>query len=366
MQDEIITENADSVENTAITEEVEEVVEESVEETSSVNSTSKNMSEQDFINLRSGGNKPSNDAVEEKSKPEEKAESKSKEEPKTDVLSQVDLDDMSESELTELSQKLGSRAVKRFGELTAKRKQAEERIQALESQLQKKSQRKVAMDDIENNPYKDLKNAKEIQTKSKEIRQVIEWAEDVLFESDDYSANDEVAEMDGKKVTKMEVRNVLKNARKAQKKHIPQQVQRLRNQADGAQAKKGFESKIREEIPWVEKKENPLNKRYISMLNDKRLTDALKNADPVLKAQMPYLLAHATNSIFGERRAVDTTESVTPTKTINPPKGVSNTAVKSEKPTSRRSKTIKTNQQSFRTTGGIDDYIKLRTAQLSR
>ena len=40
------------------------------------------------------------------------------------VLSQLDLDDMSEEDLRELADKLGSRAVARFGELTAKRKAA--------------------------------------------------------------------------------------------------------------------------------------------------------------------------------------------------------------------------------------------------
>ena len=40
-----------------------------------------------------------------------------------DVLSQIELDDMSDEELRELSDKLGSRAVARFGELTAKRRQ---------------------------------------------------------------------------------------------------------------------------------------------------------------------------------------------------------------------------------------------------
>ena len=47
------------------------------------------------------------------------------EEPTNNDLSQYNLDEMSEQDLRELSEKLGSRAVARFGELTAKRKQAE-------------------------------------------------------------------------------------------------------------------------------------------------------------------------------------------------------------------------------------------------
>ena len=313
MQDEIITENADSVENTAITEEVVPAAEEESE---------------------------------------------------TNVLSQVDLDDMSEGDLRELSDRLGSRAVKRFGELTARRKQAEEKIQELERKLENKAKQPVSMSNIQDNPYKDLKTIKAVQGKSKEIKDVIGWAENVLFESDDYSAKDTVAEMDGKSVTKLEVRNILKNARKAQKRHIPQQMQNLRNKAQGQQMQKGLVERIREEIPWSKDEGNDTNKRYKAMLEDKRLTNALKNADPTLKAQMPYLLAHAANSLFGERKLVD--PSVKPSKSLNPPKSVSNTAVKSEKPTSRRNKNIQTTQNSFRSTGAADDFIKLRTAQLSR
>lgn len=360
MQDEIITENADSVENTAITEEVAPIP----ETTSEVAPNSSNMSAEDFISSRLGDQKPPTDEVKEESEVEEQAVSKAEDKSETNVLSQVDLDGMSETDLRELSEKLGSRAVKRFGELTARRKQAEERIQKLESQLQQKAKRPVSMSDIEQNPYKDLKDAKSIQNKAQEVKGVIEWAENVLFESDDFKANDEVAEMDGKSVTKKEVRNILKNARKAQKQHIPQQVQNLRNQAQGQQMQKGFGDKIRQEIPWSGDSNNETNKRYKSMLTDKRLADALKNADPTLKAQMPYLLAHAANSIFGERKLIDA--PVKASKSINPPKSVSNTAVKSEKPTSRRNKNIQTSQNSFRSTGAANDFIKLRTAQLSR
>ena len=60
MSDEIITENADSDENTAITEEVAPVSEE-VSETKPVSS---NMSAEDFISSRLGGETPPTDEVE--------------------------------------------------------------------------------------------------------------------------------------------------------------------------------------------------------------------------------------------------------------------------------------------------------------
>ena len=72
-----------------------------------------------------------------------------------DVLSQIDLDTMSEDELRDLSEKLGSKAVARFGALTAKRKAAEERLAELEAKL---SQRNPldAPKKVDNNPFSNI------------------------------------------------------------------------------------------------------------------------------------------------------------------------------------------------------------------
>jgi hypothetical protein len=71
-----------------------------------------------------------NEDSEEQTSEEESEQSESTEEATSeDVLSQIELDDLSEDDLRELSEKLGSRAVARFGELTAKRKAAEAELE---------------------------------------------------------------------------------------------------------------------------------------------------------------------------------------------------------------------------------------------
>jgi len=359
MQEEVNTENADSVENTAS---------EVTEETPEVESATRNMSEDDFINSRVNRVKAESSEKEATPTEETPEEEPKKEEPKAVVPSQVDLDDMSEAELEELSKKLGSRAVARFGELTAKRKAAEEKAKMLEAQIKKQSAPKpVSFDDISNNPYKDITDIKLLRDKVKEVNEIVEWSEDVLFESDNHSASDIVANLEGKEVTKSEVREILKNARKSQKKHIPQQAQYLKSIADGKNMAQSFGQRVRKEISWVSDPKNETNKKYQSMLRDPRLLKTLESATPDIKAQMPYLLAHAANSMYGERTIVtDTKDPVKPSKSINPPKAVTNNAAKTEKTTNRKTKSIQNNQKSFRSTGGIDDFIKLRTAQMSR
>jgi hypothetical protein len=139
------------------------------------------------------------------------------EEQSEDVLSQLDLDDMSEEELRELAEKLGSRAVARYGELTAKRKSAEERLARLEASLKEKENPLDAPKKVENNPFSNIENIEGLQEKADEVNNIVEWAEDILFESDAYAADDVVTEVDGKEMTKAEVRKALLQARKAQK-----------------------------------------------------------------------------------------------------------------------------------------------------
>ena len=75
-----------------------------------------NISPSDFINRRSQEVEQPTEEVQDVAESSNKETSESN---STDVLSNVDLDNMSESELKDIGQKLGTKAVARFGELTA-------------------------------------------------------------------------------------------------------------------------------------------------------------------------------------------------------------------------------------------------------
>ena len=252
MQNEVKTETADSVENTAST---------------TVNESS-NISEQDFVEKRLEGETKAEGNSE--TQPEQTAKAVPQKQP--DVLSQVtDLDNLSESELKDLSEKLGSRAVARFGELTARRKAAEEKVFKLEKQLSTRKAVQYSEEEIQANPYKDIKDPKALNTKSKELAEVIEWAEEVLFDSDDYSAGDVVTSVEGKDYTKKDVRNALKNARKSKAKHLPMQYNAIREEAQGVQMRNGFARRAVEELPWMKDQNSEVSKKYNAMLRDPRL-----------------------------------------------------------------------------------------------
>ena len=177
------------------------------------------------------------EAVESEEEVIQETESEPSQEETEDVLSQYNLDDLSEDELKDLAEKLGSRAVARFGELTAKRKAAEEELERVKQSLQQDPLKQEA-EDVQDNPFDDVQDIKSLQEKAKEINDIIEWAEDVLFESDDYSAHDEVTELDGKKMTKAEVRSALKNARKSRDLYLPDQLKKVQRNETAESLKK--------------------------------------------------------------------------------------------------------------------------------
>ena len=153
---------------------------------------------------------------------EEATEELTEETKAEDVLSQYNLDEMSEEDIKDLGQQLGSKAVLRFGELTARRKQAEERLEQLEAKLSdQKNDILKQQKPIENNPYSSLDTTEALQEKAQELNEIISWAEDTLFEADGYSAEDVVTEVEGKEVTKAQVRKSLLQARKARDTFLP-------------------------------------------------------------------------------------------------------------------------------------------------
>ena len=275
------------------------------------------------------------------------------EESADDVLSQMNMDDMSEDELRELAEKLGSRAVARFGELTAKRKQAEEELARLKSEMQTQDPLK-AKKPIQDNPFNDLNTVEELQAKSEEMDNVIEWAEDLIFNSDGYGPEDVVTEVNGQELTKAQIRQTLRNARKTKDSYLPDRLRQLQEQAQSVQLKNAFAEQARKELTWLGDEENEVNKKYQAMLQDPRL-QKLESALPEVSAQIPYLIAHAANSLYARK----------PVGSMSPPKSGIPSSSTSDRSTSKKAQSIKQVAQQFRDSGNQNDFIRLRTLQLS-
>lgn len=280
-----------------------------------------------------------------------------------DVLSQLDLDDMSEEDLRELADKLGSRAVARFGELTAKRKAAEERLASLEAKLTE-TPNPLETKKVENNPYGNLDSVEKLQAKAGEVDQVVEWAEDILFESDGYAADDIVTEIEGKEWTKKDVRQALLKARKAQKTFLPDQLKKVQAQVKSNEFAYLLNEQARSELSWLDGEDNDLRKNFEATIGDSRfqkMKEIINREDPATAAQLDYWFAHATNSIYGRKPVTERKTSAV----LNPPKSASPSASKPDKGMGRTAKALKELEARFKQTGSANDFANLRKFKMA-
>ena len=181
-----------------------------------------------------------------------------------------------------------------------------------------------------------------------------------MFESDGYAADDVVTEVEGKEVTKAQVRKSLLQARKARDAFLPDQLNKLQQIENGKQLRSAFEEQAKQELSWLQGEDNDTRKQYEAMLSDKRFIDLQDKVDPDIAAQLPYLIAHAANSMYGRKLIQEK-----PKVSITPPK----TGATSAPNTSRASKSTKALadlSSRFKDSGNEKDFIKLRTKQLTK
>jgi len=280
-----------------------------------------------------------------------------------DVLSQIDLDNASEEELKELAEKLGSKAVARFGELTARRKAAEERLAQLEAEIRNKPdpepKKKIA-----NNPFSNLETVEEIQAKTQEADDVIEWAEDLLFENADHAADDVIAEIEGKEMTKAQVRHSLLQARKARKSLLPDQLSKIQAKQKGINLKNALENQAKQELPWLDGEDNDIRKQYEVIMSDTRFKEMkriLSQEIPDVAGQLDYWFAHAANSMYGRKPIVEDK----PSMKLTPPKGATTSSANADKSQSRTAKSLKEMQNRFKQSGNARDFAELRKLQMA-
>ncbi len=281
-----------------------------------------------------------------------------------DVLSQFDLDTMSEEELQELSEKLGSKAVARFGALTAKRKAAEERLALLEAELKDKKNPLESQKKIDNNPFSSLETVEQLQSKSAEVDNIIEWAEDLLFESDGYAAEDVITELQGSELTEADVRRSLLQARKASMTFLPDQLRKVQAQIKGTELETAFDKRAKDELSWLSGDDNDTRRQYESTISDprfKKLKEIVKKETPEISGQLDYFFAHAANSIYGLKEVPQSKSGMT----MNPPKTGPTGSTKSDKSQSRTAKALKDLQSQFRQSGNARDFAELRKLQFN-
>ena len=278
------------------------------------------------------------------------------------VLSKLNLDDLSEDEVDQLRDALRSKALARYGELTAKRKAAEERAAQLEQQLKELKDNANPLEPqkpIENNPFTDIKDVEGLQEQFVEFTKIQEWAEEVLDENEHSGFDDVITEVDGKEMTKRQVRDYLKKARKAKETFLPARLKEIQEDIQRQQMANALEEQIGKEIPWYNETDND-NRKQLEMVLEDAAIKKIRKYVPEIAPRLNYILAHALNSIVQKKAGSEPRQT---TKVRPPANPTSSVARGVERDDTKIKKQLNELQQRFVTAGSKDDFVALRTAQ---
>lgn len=288
-----------------------------------------------------------------------KTEAKSEE-----VLSQIDLSKLTDEQITELAKKGKSGLLSRLAELVAEKNQERAERLSLQNSLSNKALPEIAEAKVDNNPYAKLSTLDEVTATYQQVNEVIEWAEEVLDRAESLGSDEVAAQVDGQPLTKAQVKENLRKARKAKDKYLPAQFKELQSSETRKLQRSAFDSQARKELPWLEGEDNDVKKSYQAMVSDPRLKK-IEESVPELAPQLGYLLAHAANSIHG-RKSWSLDAPAKKSVTINPPGNPSSSAANSDRTESPADKKENELAKRYHETGRQEDYVALRTAQIGK
>lgn len=285
-----------------------------------------------------------------------------------DVLSQLDLENLSEDQLSKLKETIKSKAVGRFGELTRKRKEAEEEAQLLRRKLEQmnaSAEDQLKSNKVENNPYSNIGEVEKLKEIYENNESLIEWAEDILDENSDASSDEVIATIGDKEYTKSEVKRNLKEARKANKKYLPNQLQEINKREAYKAQSKHYENLEEQEIKWNNDEDSQEYKAY-KEVSKSPLIEEINEAFPQYSHLMNYLLKHAINSKLGRNPVKEKVEPAKAKKPRPPSNIGSNNLAPASNPSTDKSNRVKKLKDRLGDTNSAQDFIAIRTAQLSR
>jgi len=323
-----------------------------------------NMSVEEYIAQRVANSSNQEEPAEESEDTQEVVEQPDEQE-QDDIIEDAEDDDSGESEAeldllsltTEQIQLLAkngkSRLLQRVGELTAQKKALEERLQSQETS---KPIREVPDSD---NPFRGLSDVNEIQSKRKELEQVLEDTDTILEDHEDYAPSDIITVGD-REFTKAEIRKANRNARDGITKYLPAQEQKIHKIGKLSQMAEHYGAAARKEIPDISDSKSEVGSRFNAMMNDP-IVQQVKDKIPELGAQMEYLLAHAASSIFGKSKSLANASNLGSKLKVNPSSSPSNSSANRNGSVKPRKAAEAYNK--FEQSQSVDDWISARIAQ---
>ena len=280
------------------------------------------------------------------------------------VLSKIDLEQLSEAEIQELAKAARSKAISRFGELTGT-------IKELKAELEKvRASQPQAKPDFSAPPkvpeaIAKLDSMEAIKAKHEEANQVSEWAESVLDANEHLGSDDVVATIDGKELTKAQVKAYFKEAKRTKEQYLPAQYAEIQARQQRAALRGAMAQKAVQELDWLKQGEDNDLKRLLAAELSSPLVDKIKRAVPEAEPMLDYVIAHAVNSTAGRKyHSLTGDEKAKPSVKLNPPAPVK--AAAAGRGDEMLGKSVTEAAKRFETTRSEDDFLALRTVQRAK
>lgn len=278
-------------------------------------------------------------------------------------LEDIDIDELTDDDIRELAEKGKSGLLKRIAELTAKRKAAEEQLAAMKAEQSKKQEDplKAKAEEIPAE-FKKLSTIEELQAKASEVEQTIEEAEELLWANDHMGADDVILNVNGNEYTKAQVRAALRLNKKIRNKVLPARLAEIQ-EAQARKALRGqYFEQAKKELDWLSGEENDTKVQFEALRESPVLKKAVQST-PELEPYLDYMVAHAANSMFN-RKPIPLDSK--PKPAIQPTASPTTGAARAEQPESRLQKSLKEAESRFRSSGKEDDFVALRAAKMAK
>ena len=188
----------------------------------------------------------------------------------------IDLDNLGEEEAMSLGKALRTESLKRFGRLTAQKREAEAKIAELEGKASNATESNVSQED---DPMSDVWTEETLQKKETDLQTIEDWAEDSLQLEAQYDDDGEeyLVETDGKKYTKQDLLGIRANARKMLRKGGA-----LEKRSQFLADRQNFDGQALQFFPWMSDESSPEYGEYQQFVTQekyKKILDSIPEAN---------------------------------------------------------------------------------------
>jgi len=274
-------------------------------------------------------------------------------------LDGIPLESLSEAQVSALAEKLRSKSLSRFGELTKKAKTLEGQLAELKADREKGF---ASTPKVENNPYANVETVEALEAEYQKVSGHVEWA-DALLEDHDSAHPDDVIYTDanGREYTKAAIRQSMRDARKAKDVFINEQYKQIKTKEERKVLKSMAADKAASELPWLKGDDNDTRRQYQSLKESVNF-DAIEKADPEFGVHLERILAHAANSMYGKPTS-NAAGGQKPPAALNPPSSPSFSGAAPQKANPNADRALQEIEARFAKTQSSDDFLALQKAK---